>query len=178
MFRDASRAVKLVAAAMTTAEFDARRLEARAGDGWTTLTELADTLVRDQGLPFKTAHAISGRLIAARQRDPERPLASLLADISSELLGTPLAYSDEALARHPEPAPFRRGAADARRAGARGDGARVGGVAASPRRRTRHGGRTRPRRWRRPNARSPSGAPHCEPDSASPDAPIPIATPI
>ena len=70
MFRDATRAVKLVAAAMTTAEFDAARLEARAGDGWTTLTELADTLVRDHGLPFKTAHAIAGRLVAGRQRDP------------------------------------------------------------------------------------------------------------
>src|SRR5207253_9951139 len=52
MFRDATRAVKLVAAAMTTADFDAARLEARAGDGWTTLTELADTLVREQGVPF------------------------------------------------------------------------------------------------------------------------------
>ena len=67
MFRDATRAVKLVAAAMATAEFDAERLEARAGDGWTTLTELADTLVRDHGLPFRTAHAIAGRLIAARR---------------------------------------------------------------------------------------------------------------
>src|SRR6185503_18083001 len=34
MFRDATRAVRLVAAALTTAEFDAARLEARAGDGW------------------------------------------------------------------------------------------------------------------------------------------------
>src|SRR5262249_3718796 len=56
MFRDATRAVKVVAAAMTTAEFDAARLEARAADGWTTITELADTLVRDDGLPFRTAH--------------------------------------------------------------------------------------------------------------------------
>ena len=70
MFRDATRAVKLVAAAMATAEFDAERLEARAADGWTTLTELADTLVRDHGLPFRTAHAITARLIAARERDP------------------------------------------------------------------------------------------------------------
>ncbi len=49
---------ELVAAAMATAQFDAPRLEARAGDGWTTLTELADTLARDRGLPFRTAHAI------------------------------------------------------------------------------------------------------------------------
>jgi argininosuccinate lyase len=97
MFRDATRAVKLVAAAMTTAEFDAARLEARAGDGWTTLTELADTLVRDDGLPFKTAHAIAQRLIAGRQRDPTRSLVDLLADASTELLGKPLKYSDAQL---------------------------------------------------------------------------------
>ncbi len=99
MFRDATRAVKLVAAAMTTAEFDAVRLEARAGDGWTTLTELADTLVRDHGLPFRTAHAIAGRLITARQRDADRPLANVLADVSKEVAGAPIAYSDVALAK-------------------------------------------------------------------------------
>jgi len=106
MFRDATRAVKLVAAAMTTAEFDAVRLEARAADGWTTLTELADTLVRDHGVPFKTAHAIAGRLIVARQREADRPLAALLADISSDLLGAPLTYSDAALARILSPRHF------------------------------------------------------------------------
>src|SRR3989441_10843024 len=79
MFRDATRAVKLVAAAMATAAFDAKRLEARAGDGWTTLTELADTLVRDHQVPFRTAHAITASLIAARERDPRGPLSALLA---------------------------------------------------------------------------------------------------
>src|SRR5437867_3635547 len=99
MFRDATRAVKLVAAALTTAEFDAGRLEARAADGWTTLTELADTLVRDRGLPFKTAHAIAQRLISARQREPQRPLVDLLADASKDLAGTPLKYSEAELTR-------------------------------------------------------------------------------
>ncbi len=98
MFRDAMRAVNLVAAAIATAEFDAAKLEARAGDGWTTLTELADTLVREHKLPFRTAHAISGKLIAAQAREPARPLAQLLAEASADLLGAPLAYSDEALA--------------------------------------------------------------------------------
>jgi argininosuccinate lyase len=97
-FRDSTRTVKLVAAALGTAEFDAKRLEARAAEGWTTLTELADTLVRDHGIPFKTAHAISGRLIAARERDGETPLHELLADASAELLEAPLAYSEAALA--------------------------------------------------------------------------------
>ena len=47
MFRDATRAVTLLAAAMRLADFDVERLAARAGVGGTTLTELADTLVRD-----------------------------------------------------------------------------------------------------------------------------------
>jgi argininosuccinate lyase len=106
MFRDAMRAVKLVAAAMSTAEFDAARLEARAGDGWTTLTELADTLVREQRLPFKTAHAISARLIAGSQQHPDRSLAQLLADASGDILGAPIAYSDARLAEILSPRHF------------------------------------------------------------------------
>jgi argininosuccinate lyase len=97
-FRDATRAVKLVAAAIATAEFDAERLEARAADGWTTLTELADVLVRDHGIPFRSAHAVATRLVAARQRQPQQPLSKLVAEASSDLLGAPLSYSDEALA--------------------------------------------------------------------------------
>ncbi len=106
MFRDAMRAVKLVAGAMTTAEFDAARLEARAADGWTTLTELADTLVREHQLPFKTAHAISARLIAGSQQHPDRPIAQLLADASADLLGAPISYSDARLAEILSPRHF------------------------------------------------------------------------
>ena len=106
MFRDATRAVRLVAAALTTAEFDAARLEARAGDGWTTLTELADTLVREHRLPFKTAHAIAARLVGGGQRDPARPLAQILGDASAELLGTPLTYSEAELAKILSPRHF------------------------------------------------------------------------
>ena len=97
MFRDATRAVKLVAAAMSSAEFDRAALEARAGDGWTTLTELADTLVREHGLPFKAAHAVAAHFVGGRQRDPKRPYAALLADASTELLGAPLTYSEAEL---------------------------------------------------------------------------------
>jgi argininosuccinate lyase len=97
MFKDAIRAVKIVAAALRTAQFDAARLEARAGDGWTTLTELADTLVREQGIPFSAAHAISVQFVAARQLDPHKPLASILGEASSSVLGAPLSYTEAAL---------------------------------------------------------------------------------
>ena len=106
MFRDATRAMSLAAAALATAEFDAAALEARAGDGWTTLTELADTLVREHGLAFKTAHAISAHLVGGRQRDPKRPLSELLKDATTELLGAPLAYTEEQLAEILSPRHF------------------------------------------------------------------------
>jgi argininosuccinate lyase len=106
MFRDATRAVKLVAAALTTAEFDAARLEAGAADGWTTLTELADTLVRDDGLPFRTAHAIAQKLIGAHHREPNRPLVELVADASKELGCAPPGRSEAELARVLSPRHF------------------------------------------------------------------------
>jgi len=97
MFRDAVRAVKLVAAAMPTAEFDAAGLESRAGEGDTTMTELADVLVRDHGLPFRTAHAVTTTLIAVRRADPARPLSELLAEVCRQIVGEPLSYTAEAL---------------------------------------------------------------------------------
>ena len=87
MFRDATRALELVAAAMTTAEFDAARLEARAAGGWTTLTELADTLTRERGMPFRAAHGICARIVALREARPEASLVELLAEASPQPLG-------------------------------------------------------------------------------------------
>jgi argininosuccinate lyase len=94
MFRDAVRAVTLVGAAMKDASFDVARLEARAGEGGTTLTELADHLVRQHAIPFRTAHAIAARLLKARREDPGAPLAATLASVSSDLLGVPLQYTE------------------------------------------------------------------------------------
>jgi argininosuccinate lyase len=95
MFRDATRMVLLVGAAMNGAAFDVERLRARAGEGGTTLTELADTLVREQGLPFRTAHGIAALLLKARAEDPDVSLSAALAAASKALLGTPLQYTEE-----------------------------------------------------------------------------------
>jgi argininosuccinate lyase len=97
-FRDAHRAVTLVAAAMRGAEFNVGQLEARAGEGGTTLTELADHLAREHGVPFKTAHAIVAGLLAARRERPEVSLATALERVSGKLLESPIKLSDDALA--------------------------------------------------------------------------------
>jgi argininosuccinate lyase len=97
MFRDATRTVRLVAATMRGAEFDVTRLAARAAEGGTTLTELADTLVREEGLPFKTAHRIAALVLKAHIADPGASLARALAQASATLLDRPIEYTEERL---------------------------------------------------------------------------------
>jgi argininosuccinate lyase len=106
MFRDAARAVGLVAAAMENAVFDVAKLAERAGSGWITVTELADTLARERGLPFQTAHGIASRLIAAARSSPATPVASLLKEVSSDVAGGPIVYDEGRLAEILSPQHF------------------------------------------------------------------------
>jgi argininosuccinate lyase len=57
-------------------------------------------------MPFRTAHTIASRLMAARQAQPQRPVAELLADVSGDVLGAPLTYSDEEVTRMLSPRHF------------------------------------------------------------------------
>ena len=97
MFRDAGRAVRLVAAAMKEAAFDTARMADRAETGWITVTELADTLARDHGVPFKTSHAIAGRFVAACTARPTEPRSVVLREVSASLLASPVALDEAAL---------------------------------------------------------------------------------
>ncbi len=106
MFKDAARAVALVAAAMEHAEFDVARLAARAEQGWITVTELADTLARDHGLPFKAGHAIASRLIASARTSPERTLSVALREVSKAVTGREIVYDEAALAEMLSPQHF------------------------------------------------------------------------
>jgi argininosuccinate lyase len=106
MYRDATRMVAIVAAALKDAQFDVARMEALAGEGGTTITELADTLARDHDLPFGTAHKIAGRVIRARNDQPSARMSELLAAASREVLGAPLEYDDAALDRVLSPRHF------------------------------------------------------------------------
>jgi argininosuccinate lyase len=98
MFRDATRGVRLLAAVLPTAEFDAAELEARAGDGWTTLTELADTLTRAHGVPFRTAHAIAARVSRETDGRAMEQVAAALEAASRELTGRAIVYPPDELA--------------------------------------------------------------------------------
>jgi len=105
MFRDAARAVTLVAAAMAGATFDVAALAARASQNWITITELADTLARDHGLPFRVGHEIAAGLIKAADGG-SASLAALLADVSRRVAGHEIVYTDDQLARILSPRHF------------------------------------------------------------------------
>ena len=97
MFNDADRAVRLVAAAMATATFDRGRLAERADQGWITVTELADTLVRDHGVPFRSSHAIATRLVTEATRLPSEQRSRLLRDVSLSVIGRAIEYDEATL---------------------------------------------------------------------------------
>ena len=106
MFRDAARAVRLVGAAMESATFDRPRMAARAAENWITVTELADTLAREHGVPFKTTHGIASRFVAACSASPERGRAEVLREITAAVLGAPIELDEAALARLLSPRHF------------------------------------------------------------------------
>jgi argininosuccinate lyase len=61
--RDAKESLRLLIDMLSSATFDTERMKEEAGKGFSTATELADTLVRTYGIPFRTAHNIVGRAV-------------------------------------------------------------------------------------------------------------------
>lgn len=63
--RDTIRAVSLLGHALEAAEFNLDLLKNRAEANFITVTELADSMVRQEGLPFSIAHSIVAACVAA-----------------------------------------------------------------------------------------------------------------
>lgn len=84
---DAADAAELSLAAMTGMVLDmqpnAQRMHAVAGADYATATDLADYLVRDLGLPFRTAHHVTGRIVSAAEARG-LDLSSLPLDVMQE----------------------------------------------------------------------------------------------
>jgi argininosuccinate lyase len=61
--RDAKHSTRILVDMLSTATFDAARMQEEAGKGYATATDLADMLVRRFDIPFRTAHTIVGRAV-------------------------------------------------------------------------------------------------------------------
>ena len=81
MFADARRALRLLAGALGTAQVDTALMADRARRDFLTVTELADTLVRREGLSFREAHALVAEAVrACGTRDDPASLAQALRE--------------------------------------------------------------------------------------------------
>ncbi|MHC1631931.1 MAG: argininosuccinate lyase [Methanotrichaceae archaeon] len=83
-------AVRIMTGCLSTAKFRIDRLESSTGTGFSTATELADSLVRVIGIPFRTAHQIVGALAAQSESptiDDLDKTADRIADIKPSEMG-------------------------------------------------------------------------------------------
>ena len=91
---------------MRVADFDVEKLASRAGDGGTTLTELADTLVRDHGLPFRIRPRDRGAAAEGAHRGSGGAAVGALSKASTAILGRALDYTEAELAAIMSPQHF------------------------------------------------------------------------
>jgi argininosuccinate lyase len=106
MFKDAIRAVSLVAYALEGADFDVAKMRQRATENWITVTELADTLARDHGLSFKAGHTIAARMVRGSATHTETSPAQLLSQVSREVTGTEIKFTEDELKKLLSPEHF------------------------------------------------------------------------
>ena len=97
MFDDAYRALKLFAGVMRHCEVNREHMAARAQGDFLTVTELADSLVRGEGISFRRAHhLVHAAVVACGKYDRDR-FIDLVIQLAPEIIGRPLTLSREAL---------------------------------------------------------------------------------
>jgi len=104
-FDAATVVLELLEAVLATAEFNTERMTARAGDGFTSATALADGLVRDFGLPFRTAHHITASAVRAALAGANFS-ADLVSGIAREETGSDITITADWLNQQLDPRAF------------------------------------------------------------------------
>jgi argininosuccinate lyase len=109
MCADTSRALRLFAGLMSHAEVDREQMRRRANGSFLTVTELADTLVREEGISFLAAHHLVATAVQAtgREYSPERMVAEI-ERLAPEILGRTLRKRSEVWLRALDPEYFVR----------------------------------------------------------------------
>ncbi len=106
-----ARALQLLEKLVRTASVDRETLERRANDGFSTSTELADTLVRQDGLKFRVAHQVVSALVNRSSAEGRLWRQLTLAELNDAMLekaGTPSSLTATELALAVNPAEFVR----------------------------------------------------------------------
>lgn len=99
----------LYTAVFETLSLQTAHLQKRAGQGFTTATELADTLVREAGLSFRQAHKVVATMVQQAVRaniSSDQLTLDQLQTAAQELLGAPLDITEEQFERALDPHMF------------------------------------------------------------------------
>jgi argininosuccinate lyase len=90
-------------------ELNRELLLERAGAGYSTVTELADALVRERGLSFRTAQAVVTAVVKLAESEGVGAggiLPGLVDRAAEDVLGEPLNLSEEQISRALDPIGF------------------------------------------------------------------------
>lgn len=90
-------AVELYTALFETLTLNVNHLQQRAGEGFTTATELADTLVREAGLSFRSAHQIVAAMVQDAVKvglNTSQLTLAMLQQAAQKILGRPLPLNE------------------------------------------------------------------------------------
>ncbi len=105
----ASGVYELLDAVLASASWRVKRMAARAAAGFTTATELADVLVREAHLPFRSAHRVVAQLVGsalAAGLGPGDMTSGHLDAAAQAVLGYPLGLPDALVAEALDPRHF------------------------------------------------------------------------
>ncbi|WP_169083523.1 argininosuccinate lyase [Paenibacillus sp. PL91] len=100
---------RLLSKVISTLHIKEDVLQKRAADSFATVTELADTLVREEGLSFRKAHSVVSKLVTiAAQRGDHLSDLSLhaLNEAAVQTIGIPLRLSEQQLKQALDPNHF------------------------------------------------------------------------
>jgi len=100
---------RLLAAVVGTMEVNKGLLLKRTGMGYSTVTELADALVRERGLSFRTAHAVVAAVVKLAESEGVGGggISTGLVDRAAEdVIGEPLGLSRDLISRSLDPVRF------------------------------------------------------------------------
>ena len=90
VFQDATRALKLFAGVMRGCQVNKEQMARRARSGFLTVTELADTLVRSEGLSFRLAHRLVHAAVQKLGEYDTEAMVAAVQDLAREIVGRPL----------------------------------------------------------------------------------------
>jgi argininosuccinate lyase len=96
-FDAAVSVLELLGAALATATFDVELLASRAGEGNTTATAVADGLVRDFGLSFRSAHQVLARLVSEGGEITSERLSRTASEIAGREIVVEQSWADRML---------------------------------------------------------------------------------